>query len=159
MLRATTEAAGEHPIHALRAFVGDTDAVLQPRPAVFGESATAATPTTALLRGGLPPRVVRRIREHIDANIDQSIRVESLARLANLSICYFVRAFKQSVGITPHDYLIRRRVERTMELLTRTDMPLSEIALASGFADQSHCARRFRQHVGMSPRDYRWTMP
>jgi AraC family transcriptional regulator len=99
------------------------------------------------------------VREHIDNNIDQRISVETLAKLARLSVCYFVRAFKQSVGVTPHDYLIRRRVERTMELLSRTDMPLSEIALAAGFADQSHCARRFRQHVGMSPRDYRWSMP
>ncbi|HXI07316.1 MAG: helix-turn-helix domain-containing protein [Bradyrhizobium sp.] len=110
-------------------------------------------------RGGLAPRVLRRLREHIDANIDQRIRVEALARLANLSVCYFVRAFKQSVGVTPHDYLIRRRVERAMELLSGTDLSLSEIALAAGFADQSHCARRFRQHVGMSPRDYRWSIP
>ena len=114
---------------------------------------------SGFVRGGLPPRVVRRLREHIDANIEQRISVEALARLANLSVCYFVRAFKQSVGVTPHDYLIRRRVERTMELLSGTDLPLSEIALAAGFADQSHCARRFRQHVGMSPRDYRWSIP
>jgi transcriptional regulator GlxA family with amidase domain len=102
---------------------------------------------------------LRRIREYIDNNIEQRISVEALAGLASLSVCYFVRAFKQSVGVTPHDYLIRRRVERTMELLAGTDMPLSEIALATGFADQSHCARRFRQHVGMSPKAYRWSMP
>jgi transcriptional regulator GlxA family with amidase domain len=157
MLRATTEAPDEHPMPTL-SFAGEGDAPLQPR-SVFFEGSAAVAPRTTHLRGGLPPRVVRRIREHIDANIDQRIMVEALARLANLSVCYFVRAFKQSVGVTPHDYLIRRRVERTMELLSRTDMPLSEIALAAGFADQSHCARRFRQHVGMSPRDYRWTMP
>ena len=115
--------------------------------------------TTGVVRGGLPPRVLRRVREYIDAHIEKRISVEALANLANLSVCYFVRAFKQSVGITPHDYLIRRRVERTMELLSGTDMPLSEIALAAGFADQSHCARRFREHVGMSPRDYRWSIP
>jgi AraC family transcriptional regulator len=46
-----------------------------------------------------------------------------------------------------------------MELLSATDMSISEIAIAAGFADQSHCARRFRQHVGMSPRDYRWSRP
>lgn len=113
----------------------------------------------AFARGGLPPRVLRRLRDHIDANIEQRISVEALARLANLSVCYFVRAFKQSVGVTPHDYLIRRRVERTKELLADTNLSLSEIALAAGFADQSHCARRFRQHVGMSPRDYRWSIP
>ena len=118
-----------------------------------------AVASTGFARGGLPPRVLRRLRDHIDANIDQRISVEVLARLANLSVCYFVRAFKQSVGVTPHDYLIRRRVERTMELLSGTELSLSEIALAAGFADQSHCARRFRQHVGMSPRDYRWSIP
>ena len=110
-------------------------------------------------RGGLPPRVLRRIREYIDDNIDHRITIALLAGLANLSVCYFVRAFKQSMGITPHDYLIRQRVERTKQLLSDTEMPLSEIALAAGFADQSHFARRFRQHVGMSPRDYRWSSP
>jgi AraC-like DNA-binding protein len=110
-------------------------------------------------RGGLPPRVVRRVREYIDDNIDQRISVVLLAGLANLSVCYFVRAFKQSMGITPHDFLIRQRVERTKQLLSGTDMPLSEIALAAGFADQSHFSRRFRQYVGMSPRDYRWSSP
>jgi AraC-like DNA-binding protein len=107
------------------------------------------------LRGGLPPHVVRRVREYVDNNLDQRIKIETLARLANLSVCYFLRPFKQSLGVTPHDYLTRRRLEHTMELLLATNMPLSQIALAAGFADQSHFARRFRQHVGMSPRDYR----
>ena len=115
--------------------------------------------SSGLARGGLPPRAVRRIREYVDQNLDRRISVEALAALANLSVCYFVRAFKQSVGLTPHDYLIRRRVERTMELLADTDIPLSQIALAAGFADQSHFSRRFRKHVGMSPRDYRWSRP
>ena len=110
------------------------------------------------MRGGLPPRVLRRVCDHIDDNIEQRISIEALAQLANLSVCYFVRAFKQSVGVTPHNYLIQRRVERTSELLSETKLPLSEIALAAGFADQSHCSRRFRQHVGMSPREYRWLM-
>jgi AraC-like DNA-binding protein len=117
-----------------------------------------AAPAKSFVRGGVPPRVLRRVREYIDAHIERRISVETLASLANLSVCYFVRAFKQSAGATPHDYLIRRRIERTMELLSSTDMPLSEIALAAGFADQSHCARRFRQHVGMSPRDYRYVI-
>jgi AraC family transcriptional regulator len=107
-------------------------------------------------RGGLSPRTVRRIREYIDGHIGQRIRVEELAKLANLSVCYFVRAFKRSTDVTPHEYLIRRRVEFAMNLLSSSDMPLSEVALAAGFVDQSHCARRFRQRVGMSPRDYRW---
>jgi AraC-like DNA-binding protein len=120
---------------------------------------SGAMVTAGVARGGLPPRVLRRIREYIEGNIDQRISVELLAGLANLSVCYFVRAFKHSMGTTPHDYLIRQRVERTKHLLSGGDMPLSEIALAAGFADQSHFSRRFRQYVGMSPRDYRWSSP
>jgi AraC-like DNA-binding protein len=114
---------------------------------------------TGLARGGLPPKVLRRIREYIDDNLERRISVGLLAGLANLSVCYFVRAFRQSMGVTPHDYLIRQRVGKAKQLLAGTDMPLSEIALAAGFADQSHFARRFRQHVGMLPRHYRWLSP
>jgi AraC family transcriptional regulator len=162
MFRALNEELDERSVQTLRGFVPAENSRLQLGPKLLVGSPTSDTNTGAsvtYLRGGLPPRVVRRRREHIDSNIAQRISVEALAKLANLSVCYFVRVFKQSVGVTPHDYLIRRRVERTMELLSGTDMPLSEIALAAGFADQSHCARRFRQHVGMSPRDYRWSMP
>ena len=160
MFRAATEEPGEYLVQAPRSFApeGISDRRIQ-LSIVDSTNRTDETGPMAYFRGGLPPRVVRRLREHIDSNIDQRISVEALAKLANLSVCYFVRAFKLSVGVTPHDYLIRRRVKRTMELLSGTDMSLSEIALAAGFADQSHCARRFRQHVGMSPRDYRWSMP
>jgi AraC family transcriptional regulator len=162
MLRASSEKISEHSMETLHTFITESDVELPKKLRLVCSNPTNATNApspAAYARGGLPPRIVRRLREHIDNNIEQRISVEALAKLANLSVCYFVRAFKQSVGMTPHDYLIRRRVERTMELLSGTDMPLSEIALAAGFADQSHCARRFRQHVGMSPRDYRWSMP
>ena len=162
MFRASSEEPSEQSVQALHSFGLERNSDLTVEQQRFASDATdrtGASGPVAYVRGGLPPRVVRRVRDHIDNNIDQRISVEALAKLARLSVCYFVRAFKQSVGVTPHDYLIRRRVERTMELLSRTDMPLSEIALAAGFADQSHCARRFRQHVGMSPRDYRWSMP
>ena len=162
MLRASSEKISEHSMETLHTFITESDVEVPKKLRLVCSNPTNTTNApspTAYARGGLPPRIVRRLREHIDSNIEQRISVEALAKLANLSVCYFVRAFKQSVGMTPHDYLIRRRVERTMELLSGTDMPLSEIALAAGFADQSHCARRFRQHVGMSPRDYRWSMP
>jgi AraC family transcriptional regulator len=102
---------------------------------------------------------VQRINEYIADNIEQSITVESLAKLVNLSVSYFVRAFKQSTGVTPHAHLMHRRVELTIKLLSETNMPLSEIAHAAGCVDQSHCARRFRRYVGMSPLDYRWLTP
>lgn len=158
MFRAVNEEPTEYSLEALHPVVieGNSERGMLH---LFTNSTDRMNTAAPYVRGGLPPRIVRRLREHIDDNIDQRISVEALAKQANLSVCYFVRAFKQSVGVTPHDYLIRRRVERTMELLSGTDMSLSEIALAAGFADQSHCARRFRQHVGMSPRGYRWSMP
>ena len=110
------------------------------------------------IRGGLPPRALRKVREFIEANIDQKIGIDALARAVGLSMFHFARAFKQSEGVTPHGYLVRRRVSRAKELLAGTDLPLSEIAVAVGFSDQSHCARRFREHVGVCPRDYRWSM-
>lgn len=120
---------------------------------------SAASKGATPARGGLAPKVADRIRVYIEDHIDERISVEMLASLANLSVCYFVRAFKLSMGITPHDYLMRRRVEHTMQLLLATNMPLSEIAVAAGFTDQSHCARRFRRHTGMSPSAYRWRTP
>jgi transcriptional regulator GlxA family with amidase domain len=110
------------------------------------------------IRGGLPPRALRRVREYIENHLEETISIEALARIVGLSMYHFARAFKQSEGLTPHDYLLRRRVRRAQELLASTDLPLSEIALASGFSDQSHCARRFREHVGITPSSYRWSM-
>ena len=110
------------------------------------------------IRGGLPPRAMRRVHEYIEGHLEETISIKALARIAGLSMYHFARAFKQSEGLTPHDYLVQRRVRRAQELLASTDLPLSEIALASGFSDQSHCARRFREHVGITPSSYRWSM-
>ena len=108
-------------------------------------------------RGGLPPNVLRRVREYIDAHLENNVSLEKLAGIAGLSISYFARAFKQSQGAAPHDYLMRRRLHRALELLAGTDLPLSAIAHGLGFSDQSHFARRFRQHFGVTPSRYRWS--
>jgi len=122
----------------------------------------AVAPSAAQLRpkirGGLPPRALRRVREFIEAHLERNISIEALATTAGLSMYHFARAFKQSEGVTPHEYLVQCRVRRAQDLLAATDLPLSEIALASGFADQSHCARRFREHVGVTPSSYRWAL-
>jgi transcriptional regulator GlxA family with amidase domain len=152
------ERASESSARPLHRFTFDQQTgSFAPRVPYGGSAAESGTiAPSGRARGGLSPRTVRRLREHIDGHIGQRIRVEELAKLANLSVCYFVRAFKRSMDVTPHEYLVRRRVELTMSLLSSTDMPLSEVALAAGFVDQSHCARRFHQRVGMSPRQYRW---
>jgi len=110
------------------------------------------------IRGGLPPRVLRRVREYIETHLEESISIQVLANITGLSMYHFARAFKQSEGMTPHEYLVQCRVRRAQELLADSDLLISEIALASGFSDQSHCARKFRQHVGVTPSSYRWSM-
>ena len=110
------------------------------------------------IRGGLPPRASRRVREFVEEHLEENISIQALASIAGLSMYHFARAFKQSEGMTPHEYLIHCRVQRAKNLLAETDLPLSEIALASGFSDQSHCARRFREHVGVTPSSYRWSL-
>jgi len=133
----------------------------QSLPRILGiEAGKSADVLSTLLgpqfRGGLPPSVLRRVREYIEAHLENNVSLEVLAGIAGLSLSYFSRAFKQSEGVAPHDYLMRRRVHRALELLAGTDLPLSAIACASGFSDQSHLARRFRQHFGITPSRYRW---
>jgi transcriptional regulator of acetoin/glycerol metabolism/AraC-like DNA-binding protein len=108
-------------------------------------------------RGGLPPGAMRRVREYVDAHLGESMDLAELASIAGLSVFHFARQFKQSAGITPHHYLVQRRIERAQDMLARTDLALSEIALAAGFSDQSHLARHFRQMLGTTPREFRWS--
>ena len=117
----------------------------------------AAPPLQMLARGGLPPKALRRVREYVMAHLDENISVQVLAAIVGLSRYHFARAFKQSEGVTPHRFLLLCRVQRAQDLLAGTEMPLSQIALAAGFSDQSHCSRRFRELVGLTPSKYRWS--
>ena len=112
-------------------------------------------PQPGSARGGLSPATLRRTRDYVDSHLEQTIDLESLAATAGLSVFHFARAFKQSEGVTPHAFILERRIAKARELLTGTSLPLAEIALAAGFADQSHLARRFRQAVGVSPGTFR----
>jgi transcriptional regulator GlxA family with amidase domain len=108
-------------------------------------------------RGGLPPAVTRRVCDYIEGHLDEKLRLDGLAALAGISTDHFARAFHQSLGVPPHKYLLARRLEHVEHMLRETHAPLSEIALATGFSDQSHLARHFRRWAGMSPRQVRWT--
>lgn len=106
-------------------------------------------------RGGLSPWQVRKVLCHIEAHLDRTIRNEDLAALVRLNPSHFGRAFRNSFGEPPHEYVIRRRVERAQGLMLSTSASLSEIALDCGLADQSHLTRLFRRIVGESPRVWR----
>ena len=105
--------------------------------------------------GGLSARKLKRVLDHIDANIGGEIGLEALAALVEQGSFHFQRCFKQATGLPPHRYIVERRVERACDLLATTRLPLVDIALACGFADQSHFGRVFRRHHAMTPMDYR----
>jgi AraC-like DNA-binding protein len=107
--------------------------------------------------GGLSPGALRRVREYVEAHLSESTDLARLASVAGLSIHHFARGFKQSAGLAPHHYLTQKRVERAQEMLAHTDLPLSEIAYAVGFSDQSHLARHFRRMLGVTPGQFRWS--
>lgn len=106
-------------------------------------------------RGGLAPWQVRKVSFFIDAHLDQTIRNDDLAALVRLNPSHFGRAFRNSFGEPPHEYVIRRRVERAQGLMLSTTASLSEIALECGLSDQSHLTRLFRRIAGESPRAWR----
>jgi AraC-like DNA-binding protein len=110
------------------------------------------------LRGGLPPGAMRRVAEYVASHLGESIELAEMAGVAGLSVYHFARAFKQTAGVTPHSYLVQRRVEQAQQMLARTDLSLAEIALATGFSDQSHFARHFRQMIGLTPGQFRWSL-
>jgi AraC-like DNA-binding protein len=107
------------------------------------------------IRGGLSPWQIRKVTNHIEAHLDRPIVNGDLAGLVRLTPCHFGRAFRNSFGVPPHEYVIRRRVEHAQGLMLSTGAPLSQIALDCGLSDQSHLSRLFRRVVGESPSAWR----
>ncbi|SFI53683.1 AraC family transcriptional regulator [Albimonas pacifica] len=106
-------------------------------------------------RGGLAPWAERRALELMRARLSEDISLDELAAEARLSPYHFARMFKQSVGVPPRVHLTRLRVEKACELLERTDLPVSQIALEVGYSANQVLARVFLKHMRMSPSDYR----
>jgi len=145
------------PENTLDARRSRTSAALHTRPRLNVLASLRQRAPAAQARGGLPPGAMRRVREYVDAHLGENMDLAELASIAGLSVFHFARQFKKSAGVTPHSYLVQRRVERAQDLLARTDLALSEIAVAAGFSDQSHLARHFRQMLGTTPREFRWS--
>ena len=108
-------------------------------------------PVAHLPRGGLAPWQVKRAKEVLSANLDGSVSLKEVALECGLSVSHFSRAFRASVGMAPHRWLLKRRVEFAKNLLPNARLSLTEVALGSGFADQSHFTRVFSREVGTSP--------
>jgi len=113
------------------------------------------------LRGGLAGWQKRRVLEHVDRYLESSLLADDLAAIVRLSTGHFSRAFKISMGETPHSYIIRCRIRRAQSLMLETNDTLSQIACACGLTDQAHLTRLFRRIVGTTPMLWRrsWQQP
>jgi RpiB/LacA/LacB family sugar-phosphate isomerase len=105
--------------------------------------------------GGLPPRRLQRVFAHVRENIAQELAVADLAQVVGMSQYYFSKLFKLSTGTTPHQYVMRQRVERAQEVLREGRTPLAEVATHVGFETQSHFTSVFRRLSGITPKHYR----
>jgi AraC family transcriptional regulator len=109
----------------------------------------------SITRGGLGVRQLQQCNDHIESNIDAEITIESLARAANVSAFHFIRAFKISTGVTPHQYVLKSKVSYAKRLLAETDKPVSEIAKAVGFSSPGYFSTVFQRIATIPPSIYR----
>ena len=132
---------------------------------LYGDSLVTAL-TVAFLRlgkdrvpekrqGTLAPWQLQRAKEYMEANLSTGVRLRDLAELTRLSQSQFGRAFKASTGLAPHRWQMNLRISRAQQLLLDGELTLAQIALVTGFSEQSHLTRVFRTIVGVSPGSWR----
>jgi AraC family transcriptional regulator len=105
-------------------------------------------------RGGLAPYQLRRAKDFIHAQLGDDVSLTEMAAAVGLSAFHFARSFKASTGLTPHQYLVKCRLERAREMLLAQDRSISEVALLSGFCDQSHLSAHFKRLYGVTPKQF-----
>ena len=106
-------------------------------------------------RGGLGSARLRRIKEFIDAKIEDDLTLCEMAQAVELSTAYFSRMFRKSTGETPHQFLLRRRLEHAKKMLRSADERVLDVAVACGFKSQQHFAQVFRHVCRVTPTEYR----
>lgn len=106
-------------------------------------------------RGGLSPSRLNKVLEYIHANLSDELQLGILAEVADANLYHFARAFRQSVGESPHQYVLRQRIEYAKRLLRDPQVSIIEASARTGFVDQSHFSKVFRRLVGATPSQYR----
>ena len=104
---------------------------------------------------GLSHHHLRNVIEYIQAHLDENMTLDALAQVAGMSRYHFIRRFKQTMNESPYHYLIGQRLEQAKQLLKVSHLSIAEIAIACGFANQSHLTRHFKQRVGITPQIFR----
>lgn len=124
-------------------------------PASGDRCARRPLPAPTLVLGGLLGGQLRRVADHIDANLEGQLRLRELSAVVHMSPFHFARMFKRTAGVPPHRFVVRRRVDRAIELLAAGEHPIGEIARRVGFATPSHFTTVFRRITGITPTEYR----
>ena len=109
----------------------------------------------AALKAPLPKWRLNRVVEYVDTRLDERVTLAEMAGVAGLTRMHFAAQFRRATGVSPHAYLLQRRVERAKELLRDTTRPLVDIALSVGFGTQPHFTTVFKRFVGETPRRWR----
>jgi AraC family transcriptional regulator len=143
-------------VHLLRHYAQRADGSALGRTPALQEIAPLA-PLEPGSRNGAHPRAVSDALEFIHANYARELSLSDIAGAAHLSPFHLARLFKQSLGVSPHQYVIQVRVNNARWLLSAGsgERSLAEVASAVGFADQSHLTRHFKRVTGLTPRQFR----
>jgi AraC family transcriptional regulator len=141
-----------HPDQTSQLFI---DHVLLAVGAHVAQTYGGMRPLLRPVRGGLAPWQLKRAKEILNAKLDGRVPLKEVAQECNLSVSHFSRAFRRTMGAAPHNWLLTRRIEVAKEKLRDGRLSLLDVALACGFADQSHLTRVFTRMVGMSPGAWR----
>lgn len=133
----------------------DDRVLLHSRPRMDTLGSLSGTGTNSRDCSVFPPRVCRRVEEFIDSRLEAKIGTPELASHFGLSTSHFFRKFRKSFGVTPQAYIMHRRLSLAQDLLVKTDIAMVDIALKTGFSDQSHFSRNFHRFIGLPPRVFR----
>ena len=117
-----------------------------------------------MYRGGITLARLRRIKELVHAKMEDDLSLDEMAQSVGLSTAHFARMFRKSTGETPHQFVLRQRLERAKGMLRASDARVLDVAVACGFKTQQHFAQVFRDVCGISPTEYRqdflgWEVP
>ncbi|PSB34727.1 AraC family transcriptional regulator [Chlorogloea sp. CCALA 695] len=112
------------------------------------------SPKLSSYGGGLPSAKLALVTDYINAHLHQELKLTEIAALAQISPYHFLRLFRQSMGITPHQYILQSRINQAKYLLQSRDLSIADIAVRVGFCDQSHLTRCFKRILGMTPKQF-----
>jgi len=115
---------------------------------------TASLGARPVPSGGLSRHQARRVLEYIEANLSRPLGLRKLSEIADLSLHHFAHMFKRTLGVTPYQYVLERRLEHAKIMLRSANVSLVDISLSTGFDSQSHFSSTFRRMVGVTPTEF-----